>query len=77
MYAIVDIETTGGYASAHGITEIAVYVHDGHRVVRHFETLVNPYQNIPKYITALTGIDNSMVANAPSFDDIAESLFEL
>ena len=77
MYAIVDIETTGGYASSHGITEIAVYIHDGNRVVKHFETLINPQQNIPRYITALTGIDNSMVANAPSFEEIAETLFEL
>ena len=77
MYAIVDIETTGGYASANGITEIAVYVHDGERVVKHFETLINPQQNIPRYITALTGIDNAMVANAPSFEEIAGPLFEL
>ena len=77
MYAIVDIETTGGYASANGITEIAVYVHDGERVVKHFETLINPQQNIPKYITALTGIDNNMVAGAPAFEEIADTLYEI
>jgi DNA polymerase-3 subunit epsilon len=77
MYAIVDIETTGGYAAAFGITEIAVFVHDGTRIVKHFETLVNPHQSIPRYITALTGIDNSMVATAPDFEDIAETLFDL
>jgi DNA polymerase-3 subunit epsilon len=77
MYAIVDIETTGGHAAAYGITEIAVYIHDGTRVVKHFETLVNPYQLIPRYITALTGIDNDMVASAPGFEEIAETLFEL
>ena len=77
MYAIVDIETTGGYAAAHGITEIAVYIHDGERVVKHFETLVNPHQHIPRYITALTGIDNDMVAGAPSFEEVAPTLYEL
>ena len=77
MYAIVDIETTGGYASAHGITEIAVYIHDGKRIVKHFETLINPQQNIPRYITALTGIDNEMVLTAPAFEEIAEVIFEL
>ena len=77
MYAIVDIETTGGYAAAYGITEIAVYIHDGQRVIKHFETLINPQQSIPKYITALTGIDNSMVASAPLFEEIAETLHEL
>ncbi|MEP7109290.1 MAG: exonuclease domain-containing protein [Ferruginibacter sp.] len=77
MYAIVDIETTGGYASAHGITEIAIYIHDGKEIVKHFETLINPQQNIPRYITSLTGIDNSMVASAPAFGEIAELVFDL
>ncbi|HNJ28915.1 MAG TPA: exonuclease domain-containing protein, partial [Ferruginibacter sp.] len=77
MYAIVDIETTGGYASAHGITEIAVFIHDGARVVKRFETLINPQQDIPRYITALTGISNEMVEDAPLFDEIADKLFEL
>ncbi|HAO45690.1 MAG TPA: exonuclease domain-containing protein [Ferruginibacter sp.] len=77
LYAITDIETTGGHASANGITEISVFVHDGTRVVRHFETLVNPRQSIPRYITALTGIDDDMVAGAPVFDEIADTLFEI
>jgi len=42
MYAIVDIETTGGHASSNGITEIAVLIHDGKKVVKKFETLLNP-----------------------------------
>ncbi|MFZ4059126.1 MAG: exonuclease domain-containing protein [Ferruginibacter sp.] len=77
MYAIVDIETTGGYASASRITEIAIYVHDGERVVRHFESLVNPEQSIPRYITALTGIDDDMVEDAPVFDAIAETVYDI
>lgn len=77
MYAIVDIETTGGYAAAHGITEIAVYVHDGERIVQHFETLINPNQSIPKYIQSLTGINDEMVADAPQFDEVAETLYDL
>ncbi|MEP6674658.1 MAG: exonuclease domain-containing protein [Ferruginibacter sp.] len=76
-YAIIDIETTGGYAAAHGITEIAVYIHDGSRLVKKFETLVNPNQRIPRYITALTGISDEMVATAPSFEEIADTLMEL
>ena len=77
MYAIVDIETTGGHASAFGITEIAVFIHDGNRIIKHFETLINPQQNIPIYITALTGINNAMVASAPIFEEIAPTLFDI
>lgn len=76
-YAIVDIETTGSYASANGITEISVFVHDGERIIKHFETLINPQQPIPRFITSLTGIDNAMVADAPVFDEIADVLFEI
>jgi len=77
VYAIVDIETTGGYAASHGITEIAIYLHDGERVVQHFETLINPQQPIPYYITALTGINNAMVASAPTFEEVAAEIHEL
>lgn len=75
MYAIVDIETTGGYASANGIIEISIKIFDGENIVEEFETLVNPDQNIPKYIQAFTGIDNEMVKDAPRFEEIAEKVF--
>lgn len=77
MYAIVDIETTGGHASAHGITEIAVVIHDGKQVVKRFQTLVNPCAPIPPYIQALTGIDNHMVQSAPVFNTLAPQIFDL
>ena len=77
MYAIVDIETTGGHASAHGITEIAIVLHDGEKVTRRYETLVNPQKNIPVYISALTGISNEMVARAPLFSEVATEIFGL
>ena len=74
-YAIVDIETTGGYAAANGIIEIAIKIFDGENVVEEFETLVNPCQIIPKYIQAFTGITNEMVEDAPRFEEIAEKVF--
>lgn len=77
MYAIVDIETTGSYASAHGITEVAIILFDGNRVVERFETLVNPGQEIPAYIQSFTGISNEMVADAPAFEDVAEPIYRL
>jgi len=76
-YAIVDIETTGGYAAGNGITEIAIIIHDGTRVVDRFESLVNPECPIPLYIQSLTGIDEQMVAHSPAFASIAERVYEL
>jgi DNA polymerase III subunit epsilon len=77
MYAIVDIETTGGYAAAHGITEISIHVFDGHKVVEIYETLVNPQQPIPYYIQSMTGITDDMVKDAPLFEEVAEKVYEL
>lgn len=77
LYAVTDIETTGGYASANGITEIAVYIYDGQQIVDSFESLVNPHQSIPRFVQSLTGITDDMVQLAPSFEEIAPRLFEL
>lgn len=77
LYAITDIETTGGYASSNSITEIAVYIFDGQQIVDQFETLVNPHQSIPRFVQSLTGITDEMVQLAPSFSDIAPRLLEL
>ncbi len=77
MYAIVDIETTGGYASANGITEVAIILHDGKEIEGKYQTLVNPQQSIPRYITALTGITNEMVTEAPAFAEVSEYIYRL
>ncbi|MEC5167210.1 DNA polymerase-3 subunit epsilon [Flavobacterium sp. PL11] len=76
-YAIVDIETTGGNASHSRITEIAIIIHDGTKVIDRWETLVNPQKDIPPAIFALTGITNEMVSEAPIFDIISDKVFEL
>ncbi|MCE2997552.1 MAG: ribonuclease H-like domain-containing protein, partial [Flammeovirgaceae bacterium] len=74
MYAIVDIETTGGYADNHRITEIAIYHHDGNRITDNFRTLLNPGRKIPHFITGLTGITSQMVEEAPTFEEMAEEI---
>lgn len=77
MYAIVDIETTGGASTVSRITEVAIIVFDGSRIVNQYHSLVNPKCEIPRYITALTGIDNQMVSSAPSFEQIADEIHEI
>ncbi len=75
MYAIVDIETTGGHAASHRITEIAIYHHDGVQITDHYRSLINPGRSIPHFITGLTGINYEMVKEAPAFEDIAKEVF--
>lgn len=77
MYAIVDIETTGGFATNNGITEIAIVLHNGQSVEGIYETLIHPGRPIPRYITALTGIHDQLVADAPRFELIADKVYQL
>jgi DNA polymerase-3 subunit epsilon len=77
VYAIVDIETTGGNAKTGSITEIAIVITDGKAILDRYETLVNPMQPIPLFIQNLTGITDEMVENAPVFSQVAEVIFEL
>ncbi len=73
----MDIETTGGIAGNHRITEVAIIHHDGNKVTRRYQTLVNPQQLIPPFIMQLTGISNEMVADAPPFEEVAEEIYSL
>jgi DNA polymerase-3 subunit epsilon len=77
MYAVIDIETTGGSPDHEKITEIAIYIYDGNKITGEFSSLINPEKNIPYHITALTGISNEMVANAPRFYEVAKEIVEL
>lgn len=65
-FVVVDLETTGGAAVEAGITEIGALKVRGGEVIGEFTTLVNPGIAIPPFIAALTGIKDSMVAEAPS-----------
>ena len=75
-YAIVDIETTGGKATRHRITEIAIVLHDGKKILDQWETLINPECYIPHGITELTGITQEMVQDAPKFYEVAKTIVE-
>lgn len=77
MYAILDIETTGGSPKTEKITEIAIYFHDGNQIIDEWSTLINPEKDIPYFITGLTGITNEMVANSPRFFEIAKEFVKL
>ena len=77
LYAILDIETTGGKFNEEGITEIAVYKFDGHEIVDQLITLVNPEKEIQPFVVRLTGINSGMLKNAPKFHEIAKRLVEI
>ena len=77
MYAILDIETTGGKFNEEGITEIAIYKFDGHEIVDQFISLVNPEIPIQAFVVKLTGINNDMLKLAPKFFEVAKRIIEI
>lgn len=76
-YAILDIETTGGKYNEEGITEIAIYRFDGHKITDQFISLINPERTIQPFVVNLTGINNEMLRNAPKFYEVAKRIIEI
>ena len=75
-YIIVDIETTWLSKDRHNITEIAAVLFDGKKILKKFQTLINPQTPIPGFITHLTGITNDMVKDAPTIDKALPEFFD-
>lgn len=77
MYAVIDIETTGGSPQTTRITEVAIVLHNGKKQIETYRTLVNPEQPIAPFVIELTGITDEMVAEAPLFSQVADKIDEL
>ena len=56
MFAIVDLESTGGKPADDRIMEIAIVLHDGRKIVDQYESLINPERDIQEFVQRLTGI---------------------
>ena len=77
MYAVIDIETTGGNYDQEGITEIAIYQYDGYKITDQFCSLINPKKQIQPFVKKLTGINEKMLQNAPIFFEVAKRIIEI
>lgn len=77
MFAIIDLETTGGNPNAERIIEIGIVLHDGKHKIGEYTTLINPEKDISAFISTFTGITNNMVKNAPKFIEVADTILEL
>ncbi|MBP9064411.1 MAG: 3'-5' exonuclease, partial [Aquabacterium sp.] len=70
----VDLETTGATGTVDRITEIGIVEVNEEGEVREWSSLVNPQTSIPPFIQNLTGISDAMVADAPTFEELAEEV---
>lgn len=77
--AVFDLETTGVDVERDRIVQIAIIRVEPGGVRKTFESLVNPERPIPPEATAVHGIKDSDVQNAPTFAQICrevEAMFE-
>ena len=75
-FVVVDLETTGGSPSGAHITEVGAVKIRGGEVMGEFQTLVNPAEPIPAFISVLTGITNQMVADSPRIESVFPDFLE-
>jgi len=75
-YVVVDVETTGSWASGDRITEIGAVKSRNHKFVDEWHSLLNPQRTIPARITQITNITNEMVRDAPIFSEVADSFMQ-
>ncbi len=74
LFTALDVETTGLSPRDNRVTEIALVRMWGSHIVDQWSSLVNPGCVIPPYITRLTGISDAMVADAPSFCELIDTI---
>ncbi|MBK7957302.1 MAG: hypothetical protein IPK03_03830 [Bacteroidetes bacterium] len=77
LFAIIDVETSGGKPHQSRITEIAIYITDGKEIIEEYSTLVNPQTKIDYYVVQLTGITDKMVEQAPTFEQVCHEVEEI
>lgn len=76
LFAIIDVETTGGGIMGNRLTEVCIVLLKNGEIQDKYTSLINPEKHIPVQITALTGIDNEMVKDAPKFHEVAKEIDE-
>ena len=76
-FAILDVETTGGKFNEEKITEIAIFIYNGEKIIDKFESLINPSKEIQPFVQRLTGINNELVKDSPKFIDVSKEILEI
>jgi len=77
VYAVLDIEATGGKRGEEAVIEIAIYLYDGEKIVDQLISLVQPDREIDIYVQKLTQITPKMVKTAPKFHELAKRIIEI
>jgi DNA polymerase III epsilon subunit family exonuclease len=75
-FCALDFETTGLYPGTDSIIEAGAVIYRGGKEIDSFQTFVRPAGNIPAAATAVHGIDDGMVADAPELEKVFPGLLD-
>ena len=75
-YAIVDLEATGAHAMA-TIIQVGIVIIENDKIVKTYQTDINPHEALSDHIIRLTGITDEQLAKAPDFSQVAHDIFSL
>jgi DNA polymerase III subunit epsilon len=77
LFAVTDIESTGGNISQGRIMDIAIFVTDGVEITEEYSTLIKPDRKVHRYVSKLTGINDEMLIEAPTFEEEVEKIAKI
>lgn len=69
-YVVFDLETTGLEPTTSEIIEIGALKYRNNELVGEFSVLIHPHHSIPLLITNITGIDDTIVKNAETIEQV-------
>lgn len=76
-YAVIDVETTGFSPVRDRIVEVACVLIDGREIAATWSSLINPRREIPPYASAVHGIFQRDVLDAPDLPSVTPALLQL
>ena len=75
-YAVVDLEATGAHSTA-TIIQVGIVIIEGDKIVKTYETDINPHEALTENIRKLTGITDEQLVKAPEFSQVAREIYDL
>ncbi|MDK4213228.1 helicase C-terminal domain-containing protein [Staphylococcus warneri] len=75
-YAVVDLETTGNQLDYDDIIQIGITFVRQNKIIGTYHSMIRTDLDIPPFIQALTSIEETMLEQAPYFEEIAQDIYQ-
>ena len=72
-FVVLDVEAIGARGVPPRLIELGAYHLRSGNIIDEFQALINPEAPLPRFIAALTGISDEMLAGAPRFAEVVDA----